>query len=80
MKKKVLAAFLVAAMTASMAAGCGSSDQKNGQAANTEGGAANDGAEGDGAAEGGEENIDFGSGDIKIWVSQESSEITKELA
>ena len=83
MKKKVLASLLVAAMTASMVAGCGNKETnepaKDNTATTDDGAATDDGAttEADGAAE---ETVDYGSGEIKIWASEESAKLTQELA
>ena len=72
MKKKVLASLLVAAMTASMVAGCGSTESTddNNTTPSTEGT-----ADAEATTE-----IDYGSGDITIWVAEEVQELTQELA
>ena len=76
MKKKVLSALLVAAMTASMVAGCGSKDNTTTND-NNNGGDATQAAD---KAEEPETEVDYGSGEVKIWASEESSELTKTLA
>ena len=73
MKKKVLAAMLVAAMTATMFAGCGNKDTSD---------AGNDGTQGASSspAETQSEITDYGSGEIKMWVAENSVDFTKEKA
>ena len=63
MKKKVLSVLLVAAMTASMVAGCGEKKDApvDSQAADTEA-------------------VDYGSGEIKIWVAENAQALTQQLA
>lgn len=75
MKKKVLSALLVAAMTASMVAGCGSKD--NTTTTNNNGGDATQAAD---KADEPETEVDYGSGEVKIWASKESADLTKTLA
>lgn len=73
MKKKVLAAMLVAAMTATMFAGCGNKGTND---------ASNDGTQGagSGSAETQSEITDYGSGEIKMWVAENAVDFTKEKA
>ena len=70
MKKKVLSALLVAAMTATMFAGCGNKDN-----AGTGTQASNGGS-----AETQSEITDYGSGNIKIWVADNVVDFTKQKA
>ena len=70
MKKKVLSALLVAAMTATMFAGCGDKKTDEGTTPATQGG----------SAETQSEITDYGSGDIKIWVADNVVDFTKEKA
>ena len=65
MKKKVLSVLLVAAMTATMFAGCGNETTEapaDTQAASTE------------------ETVDYGSGSITIWAAENVQELTQQLA
>ncbi|MCM1282985.1 MAG: extracellular solute-binding protein [Muribaculaceae bacterium] len=82
MKKKVLSALLVAAMTATMFAGCGSGDDSastgGDDAANTQAPADDGGAEDDGSST--PEVVDYGSGNITIWVAEEVSDFTQQKA
>ncbi|MDD6446043.1 MAG: extracellular solute-binding protein [Lachnospiraceae bacterium] len=73
MKKKVLSALLVAAMTATMFAGCGNNNGDNGNKDNAGTQASNAGS-----AETQSEITDYGSGEIKIWVAENSVDFTKE--
>lgn len=73
MKKKVLSALLVAAMTATMFAGCG--DKKT----TDEGG--NNASTQQGGGEATQSEItDYGSGEIKIWVADNVKDFTQQKA
>lgn len=75
MKKKVLSVLLVAAMTASMVAGCGD----NNQPANNNGG--NDTQAGAVTPDDGQDvAVDYGSGTIKIWVAEAVQSLTQQIA
>lgn len=79
MKKKVLNALLCASMVATMVAGCGGNSDEgtadNSNAAAPAGTEAASNAAGDAA-----EVVDYGSGEIKIWVAEEVADFTKEQA
>jgi arabinogalactan oligomer/maltooligosaccharide transport system substrate-binding protein len=78
MKKKVLSVLLAAAMTTTLFAGCGSSSDDS--SANASG---NDtqAAGGDVAdSTGSDEVVDYGSGEITIWVADAVVDLTKSLA
>lgn len=77
MKKKVLSALLVASMTATMFAGCGEKKEETTTPAGNDTQAEAPAGD-DAAAE--EETVDYGSGDVKIWASEESADLTKTLA
>ena len=80
MKKKVLATLLAAAMTASLFAGCGSSSTSSSSSSSDTTATADTEAAStdDAAAETAE--IDYGSGEITIWVADAMVDLTKELA
>jgi arabinogalactan oligomer/maltooligosaccharide transport system substrate-binding protein len=71
MKKKVLSALLVTAMTASMFAGCGDSSTSNNN---------NDTSASSSETSQQEEITDYGSGEIKIWVADNVTDFTKQKA
>ncbi len=76
MKKKVLSVLLAATMAATMLAGCGSNDAGTTSGDDTQ-------ASGGEESNGGDEEevaIDYGSGEIKIWVAEEVVSLTQELA
>lgn len=75
MKKKVLATFLVAAMTAAMMTGCGS--DSNSASSSSASGSENTQS---GAETSGSDEFDYGSGNITIWVADEVTSLTQELA
>ena len=81
MKKKVLSTLLVAALTASLFAGCTSSTTTKNNAAGD-----NNGTTEEGGSDAGEEKLerpvleDYGSGEIKIWVADNVVDLTKEYA
>lgn len=66
MRKKILSILLASAMVFGLAA-CGGSDSGSGSAGGNNGGVAS-------------EDIDYGSGTITIWVSEESGSFTEEQA
>lgn len=72
MKKKVLSALLVAAMTATLFAGCGGKDDV--EPSNPAKPDASQGAETPAT----EENIDYGEGTITLWVAENAVDFTKE--
>lgn len=72
MKKKVLSALLVAAMTATLFAGCGGKDEDKPSTPATPD--ASQGAENPTT----EENIDYGEGTITLWVAEAAVDFTKE--
>ena len=74
MKKKVLASLLVAAMTASMFAGCGDKKEENKGQSNTP---ATEKSGGDAPAA---TEVDYGSGEVKIWVADLAVDFTQEKA
>ena len=74
MKKKALAALLAAAMTASLLAGCGDSTSDSSSSAPASD-SSTEAASTDAAQE-----IDYGSGEITIWVADAMVDLTKELA
>ena len=74
MKKKVLSLLLVTAMTASMVAGCGSKDEQADSSNN--GDAAVSTEQGSDVAE----TVDYGSGEITIWVAENIVDFTKTQA
>lgn len=87
MKKKVLSVLLVAAMTASMVAGCGSTneapsnDAPAADDAQTDAPAADD-AEAEAPADDAQAEapaVDYGSGELKIWVAENMVDLTKTL-
>lgn len=81
MKKKVLSTLLVAALTASMFAGCTSSTTTNAPASNNDGTTA--GGDEDSSASGDLERPtaeDYGSGEIVIWVADNVVDLTKKYA
>lgn len=71
MKKKVLSALLVAAMTATMFAGCG--DKSTDDTPDTQ-------APADDTQAAVPEDVDYGSGTITIWVADEVTAFTQEKA
>lgn len=73
MKKKVLSALLIAAMTATMFAGCG--DNSTSDDANTQGGDVTDESQATIP-----DDVDYGSGTITIWVADEVVELTQQKA
>ncbi|MCM1025313.1 MAG: extracellular solute-binding protein [Roseburia sp.] len=78
MKRKVLAALLVAAMAVASMTGCGSDG-------NTPGSSTPDSTPGGQESQGGQETpgtdeFDYGSGNITIWVANEVTDLTKQLA
>ena len=77
MKKKVLSLVLVAAMAASMVA-CGSNDAATNDANATA--PETQAATNDAPAADAEEEIDYGSGEITIWVADAVTDLTKQLA
>ncbi len=79
MKKKVLSVLLVAAMATSMLAGCGSSDDTDDPASNA-GSTESSDADADSGDDGEETVVDYGSGEIKIWVAEEVVDLTQSLA
>ena len=70
MKKRLLSVLLAAAMVVSMAACGGSDDAANNDAANTE----------VAGTEAGNDTVDYGSGEIKIWVAENVVDFTKSQA
>lgn len=84
MKKKVLATLLVATMTAAMMTGCGSdgnSEAGNSVASNSEESAAPSGEEStEQSGETPADEIDYGSGNITIWVADAVTSLTQEMA
>ena len=77
MKKKVLSLVLVAAMAASMVA-CGSNDAATNDANATA--PETQAATNDAPAADAEQEIDYGSGEITIWVADAVTDLTKQLA
>lgn len=82
MKKKVLSTLLVAALTASLFAGCTTSTTTKAPSGDNNGTTAGDDASGD---EGNGDlarptTDDYGSGEIKIWVADNVVDLTKEYA
>ena len=75
MKKKVISMLLVATTAATMFAGCGKEAGTTG--AN---GTESAGADSTGDDATGNETDDYGSGEIKLWASEESSALTQTLA
>lgn len=73
MKKKVLSVLLVAAMAASMLAGCGSDSSDDSASSN------NSGTESSGADENGSVAVDS-SNTITIWVTELAVDLTKQQA
>ena len=73
MKKKVLSALLVAAMTATMFAGCGDKGT-------TEGGNDTPSTQSAGGEESQAEITDYGSGEIRIWVADNVKDFTQQKA
>lgn len=89
MKKKFLSVLLVAAMAASMVAGCGSDNagntNNNGTTDNS--GSSNSGSSDSGSSNSGSTSDNQNSGDvaaeggnITIWVTEKTVDVTKELA
>lgn len=81
MRKKILAAVLVAAMTAMTVVGCGSSSSSS--SSNSGSGDKQTNAGGEDKTNAGGENqtdavIDYGEGTIKIWVPDKTVDFTKE--
>lgn len=81
MRKKILAAVLVAAMTAMTVVGCGSSSSSS--SSNSGSGDKQTNAGGEDKTNAGGENqtdavIDYGEGTIKIWVPDKTIDFTKE--
>ena len=74
MKKKVLSVLLVAAMTASMVAGCGDTNEPANNGGNdTQAGAVT-------PDDGQDVAVDYGSGTIKIWVADAVQSLTQQIA
>lgn len=73
MKKRLLSVLLAAAMVVSMVACGGSDDAANNDAANTN-------TEVAGTEATGNDTVDYGSGEIKIWVAENVVEFTKTEA
>ena len=74
MKKKVLSVLLVAAMTASMVAGCGDTNEPANNGGNdTQAGAVT-------PDDGQDVAVDYGSGTIKIWVAEAVQSLTQQIA
>jgi arabinogalactan oligomer/maltooligosaccharide transport system substrate-binding protein len=77
MKKKVLSALLVAAMTTTMFAGCGSSNDTTTDSGND----VQDSTQGAGeTAQTTDEVTDYGSGEITIWVADAVTDFTQQKA
>ena len=72
MKKRLLSVLLAAAMVVSMVACGGSDDAANNDAANTNTEVA--------GTEAGNDTVDYGSGEIKIWVAEAVVDFTKTEA
>jgi arabinogalactan oligomer/maltooligosaccharide transport system substrate-binding protein len=83
MKKKVLSTLLVAALTASLFAGCTSSTTTKAPASGDNNGTTAEGGADEGGADAELQRPvleDYGSGEIKIWVADNVVDLTKEYA
>lgn len=82
MKKRVLALIMSTAMIASVLTACGGKSNDNSAANNTStdnNAAADNNASADNSAAGGEQAMDFGSGEIKIWTPDAATGVTQTL-
>lgn len=80
MKKKVLALMMSTAMIASMLTACGGGDDSNANNNNDANANANNNVADTqtGGDTAGDENVDYGTGEITIWVAEEVSTFTQE--
>ena len=80
MKKKVLALMMSTAMIASMLTACGGGDDSNANNNNDANANANNNVADTqtGGDTAGDENVDYGTGEITIWVADEVSTFTQE--
>lgn len=77
MKKKVLSLLLAGAMTAALFAGCGSGDDGADDAGSTTN--KDDAGDTDDGGADSDEPIDYGSGEIKIWVPDAVQAVTQTM-